>query len=214
MKPSLKSALRRKVDGAPKSTTKQPSKQAASRRPSLGTRTSAEHDVAQGAEHELARDIASVLPSVLSQLSPAEENKLTPSRRAAINARVMQDIAAPTFVADALNVASARWHKAAPGIEVLTLFESANSRARLVRLMPGGCIPGHRHVVDEAAWIVQGSCTVGKTKLQAGDYYMVPAGAAHDDIVSVGRNGCVLLIHGPGFALRSAGAAARGAVGV
>lgn len=90
---------------------------------------------------------------------------------------------------------AAAWTRVSPLIETMVLFENDKTCARLVRLAPGGVVPGHRHEHDEAAWVVEGDCVVGEDYLTVGDYYMVPAGASHADIVSA--RGCMLLVQGP-----------------
>jgi quercetin dioxygenase-like cupin family protein len=134
--------------------------------------------------------VAALLMSVPAKAPAAK-------RRTAMKEALLARVAAlqPTFKKAPLRAPEGAWHSVAPAIQIQTLFDNGHTLARLVRLAAGGVIPGHRHDHDEAAWVLEGSCRVGEAFLTAGDYYMVPAGAAHADIVSA--HGCVLLINGP-----------------
>jgi quercetin dioxygenase-like cupin family protein len=62
----------------------------------------------------------------------------------------------------------------------------------LVRMASGARLPRHRHVTDEQFYMLEGDGHVQGQILQAGDYYLAPAGTVHD--VTYTDGGCLFLL--------------------
>ena len=144
--------------------------------------------------------------ALLSALTP-----IAPRKKAAMamKQKILQNVAATqnTYVSQPLHAASGAWETVAFGIEQQMLFDGDATMARLIRFAPGAIVPAHTHRADEAAWVMQGWCTVGGYRLNTGDYQMVPAGGSHGDIVS--PDGCVLFLHTTKPAASARASAAR-----
>lgn len=144
--------------------------------------------------------------AVLGALTPIAPRK---KAAAAMKQKILKNIAATqsTVVTQPLRASSGTWQTVASGIEQQMLFSGDATMARLIRFAPGAIVPGHQHRADEAAWVMEGWCTVGGYRLNTGDYQMVPAGASHGDIVS--PDGCILFIHTTWPAARASASTAR-----
>jgi quercetin dioxygenase-like cupin family protein len=137
-----------------------------------------------------------LLATLLTSLKPVA---LARTKSAALKKAILADITAtqPVFVRNAIHADPAAWLRVTAGIDYQVLFDNGKTSAQMIRFAPGAISLGHRHQFDEAAMVIEGWCTIGNLRLNTGDYYMVPAGASHDDIVS--PEGCILFLHGPSY---------------
>jgi quercetin dioxygenase-like cupin family protein len=130
---------------------------------------------------------------ILESLTPiAPSEQVQSEMKANLLAKV--EAAKPVTVYNMLDAASTQWESFSPLISYRELFNNGKTTARLIKFAPGGSIPTHRHRDDEAAFVVEGWCTIGELTLRTGDYHMVPTGASHAEIYSA--EGCILFLHG------------------
>jgi quercetin dioxygenase-like cupin family protein len=130
---------------------------------------------------------------VLESLAPvAPSDEAQSSMKTKLLSKV--EAAKPVTVHNILGNQDQQWKVFSPLISYRLLFDNGVTRARLVRFAAGGAIPAHRHKEDEAAFVMEGWCTIGDLTLRTGDYHMVPTGASHAEIYS--PEGCVLFLHG------------------
>jgi quercetin dioxygenase-like cupin family protein len=130
---------------------------------------------------------------ILESLNPIAPTEQAQSEMKA-NLLAKVEAAKPVTIYNMLDKTAAQWQTFSPLISYRVLFDNGKTTARLVRFAPGGAIPAHRHKDDEAAFVVEGWCTIGELTLRTGDYHMVPTGASHAEIYS--SEGCVLFLHG------------------
>lgn len=86
------------------------------------------------------------------------------------------------------------WTEIGPGVEIKVLAPGApaGSRALLLRIAPGGTVPGHPHRFAEHCYVLSGEVRVLGEELVPGDYHLAAAGTTHRDFTS--ESGCLLLI--------------------
>ena len=86
------------------------------------------------------------------------------------------------------------WLRLVPGVTVKELSLDAERRTAtiLMTLAPGSHVAGHDHSGPEDSFVISGSCRIGSTYLNKGDFHHADAGTHHGEIVS--DEGCVLLL--------------------
>jgi quercetin dioxygenase-like cupin family protein len=95
-----------------------------------------------------------------------------------------------------LREAEAIWIEIAPFVEVRELRrdEVAGTHTSLMRMRPGGFVPGHRHEREEEFFVLEGECHIGTHKLVAGDVHIAPAGTVHEPVTT--QTGVLVLLRG------------------
>lgn len=86
------------------------------------------------------------------------------------------------------------WQPAWEGVwlKVLRRDTSLDLQVTLLRMAPGGRIPGHAHVKEEECMVLEGEVLIGAHHLRQGDFHLAHAGARHPDITS--PKGALLLV--------------------
>jgi len=95
-----------------------------------------------------------------------------------------------------LREAEAVWIEIAPFVEVRELRrdEIAGTHTSLMRMRPGGFVPGHRHEREEEFIVLEGECHIGTHRLVAGDVHIAPAGTVHEAVTT--QTGVLVLLRG------------------
>jgi quercetin dioxygenase-like cupin family protein len=127
-------------------------------------------------------------------LRPVE---LPAAQRARLRSRILQQTRAEapagtrTFRAETVE-----WIDLWPGLQarVLHVDEQAGRQTLLLRMQPGGEIPGHRHTQDEEFIVLEGECCIGAHRLTAGDFHTAAAGSWHERTTT--RTGVLVLLRG------------------
>lgn len=135
---------------------------------------------------------ASLLEALLGAL---KEVKLTDAQRRSLRERVLA--AAPESapaLTETVRGASVAWQPAWPGvwIQVLRRETELDLQVTVIRLEPGGQIPGHAHRKEEECLVLDGEVRIGSHPLRRGDFHLVHAGAYHPDITTT--MGALLLV--------------------
>jgi quercetin dioxygenase-like cupin family protein len=86
------------------------------------------------------------------------------------------------------------WRALSPNVraKVLRLDPDGNLQMVLLRLEPGGVIPGHAHTKEEECLVLAGEILIGAHRVGEGDLHIAEPGAAHEDITT--RTGATLLV--------------------
>jgi quercetin dioxygenase-like cupin family protein len=95
-----------------------------------------------------------------------------------------------------LRAAEVVWVEIAPFVEVRELRrdEVAGTHTSLMRMRPGGFVPGHRHEREEEFIVLEGECHIGTHRLVAGDVHIAPAGTVHEPVTT--QTGVLVLLRG------------------
>jgi quercetin dioxygenase-like cupin family protein len=138
--------------------------------------------------------VATVQEALACALKPYE---LSTRQRDDLRARVIQRAREepPTGTAT-IRARNGAWIRIAPFIEVKVLRRDshAGNQTLLMRVQPGGVMPGHRHEQEEELFVLEGECHVGTHKLSAGDAHISAAGSYHEAITT--QTGVVVLLRG------------------
>ena len=104
-------------------------------------------------------------------------------------------VSADTFSAS-VRAGEGNWKLIYPGVEKKTLFTDgvAGYESALFRLAPGGRIPPHTHSKCEECLMLEGELDIDDQRYVAGDYFVMSAGTAHPEIVSL--TGSLLFVRG------------------
>jgi quercetin dioxygenase-like cupin family protein len=88
------------------------------------------------------------------------------------------------------------WIQIAPFVEVRELQRdaAAGTHTSLMRMRPGGFVPGHRHEREEEFIVLEGECHIGTHRLVAGDVHIATAGSWHEPVTT--RSGVLVLLRG------------------
>jgi len=78
------------------------------------------------------------------------------------------------------------WHEQWPGVWVRVLKRdvAADLQIALIRVEPGGRVPGHTHRKDEECLVLEGEILIGTHRLGAGDLHIARAGGHHPEVSS------------------------------
>jgi len=87
------------------------------------------------------------------------------------------------------------WEHVAPGIFCKLLASDVEKHliSMLVRLVPGGKYPGHRHAATEELHLLEGELWIDERKLGPGDYYRAEPGTSDHRVWSETGCTCVLM---------------------
>jgi RNA polymerase sigma factor (sigma-70 family) len=87
------------------------------------------------------------------------------------------------------------WEHVAPGIFCRLLASDTEKHfiSMLVRLVPGGKYPGHRHAATEELHLLEGELWIDERKLSPGDYYRADPGTSDHRVWSETGCTCVLM---------------------
>lgn len=88
------------------------------------------------------------------------------------------------------------WVEIAPFIQVRELHrdEAAGTHTSLMKMLPGGMIPAHRHEKQEDFIVLEGECQIGSHVLRAGDAHIAAPGSWHDAVTTM--TGVLVLLKG------------------
>jgi quercetin dioxygenase-like cupin family protein len=88
------------------------------------------------------------------------------------------------------------WVEIAPFIQVRELHrdKAAGTHTSLMKMLPGGMIPAHRHEKQEEFIVLEGECQIGSHQLRAGDAHIAGPGSWHDAVTTV--TGVLVLLRG------------------
>ncbi len=90
-----------------------------------------------------------------------------------------------------------RWKQVGEGAFIKTLFVDQHKGAvtSLVKLEPGGRLPGHRHLGIEESIIIEGDCHVNGEVLMPGDYRRAMAGTTDSELTT--ERGTIFVLIAP-----------------
>jgi quercetin dioxygenase-like cupin family protein len=81
------------------------------------------------------------------------------------------------------------------GVRIKMLHGNGERLSYLLQLAPGAAIPPHRHPVDEACVVLQGTLHIGDAHVVgAGGFHLAPAGSLHAAVAS--HEGALIFLHG------------------
>ena len=115
-----------------------------------------------------------------------------PSNRDAVN--VDSNVPSPLVEVIGSNLDSLAWQQLAPGIWNFTVPVTRQARGdlRLIKLEPDHKLPEHRHEGEELILVLRGSCRVGVSTYETGDFAELDDENKHSMIAE--QEGCILLI--------------------
>lgn len=89
------------------------------------------------------------------------------------------------------------WEEFADGVFIKYLFvnRARGTTTSLLRILPGGRIPAHRHSGIEEIFVIDGDCQINSESLGPGDYRCAQAGSADRTLTS--EHGATVLVLGP-----------------
>jgi len=132
--------------------------------------------------------------ALVAAIRPAE---LPPAKRAELRRRMLADARAQAPEGTrTLRAGEGEWLPLDDKIRIRVLHRdaAANRQTLLMRVAPGGRMPGHRHTQVEEFLVLEGECHIGTHRLRAGDMHVADAGSWHDDITT--ETGVLVLVHG------------------
>jgi quercetin dioxygenase-like cupin family protein len=88
------------------------------------------------------------------------------------------------------------WIEIAPFVQVRELHRdnAAGMHTSLLKMLPGGVIPAHRHEKQEEFIVLEGECHIGSHQLRAGDAHIAAPGSWHDAVTTM--TGVLVLLKG------------------
>jgi anti-sigma factor ChrR (cupin superfamily) len=101
-----------------------------------------------------------------------------------VQGKIETQSASPQFRSVRLN--EGRWKQVGEGAFIKTLFvdQHKGSVTSLVKIEPGGRLPGHRHLGIEESIIIEGDCRVNGEVLLPGDYRRAMAGTTDSELTT------------------------------
>lgn len=157
---------------------------------------------------ELASSAEAIWPPDLAEEVLLELQPIAPpaDRAEALKASLLERVRMETVAAtrqaatgeirnaDTVTIRAAKddWVEIVPRVKMKRLHRDGDARTYLLRLEPGGVVPGHRHDGAEECLVVEGEVSMGELSVAAGDYHVALAGSVHPDMYS--RNGALLFI--------------------
>lgn len=133
-----------------------------------------------------------LMGAITADLTPAQ---FTTDRRNQLRARMLSEArnTAPpgTYT---IRKDHGPWQRLNSYIEFRTLRVDSNAGTQtlMLKVAPGGQLPGHYHRQEEELFVLEGECMIGNHKLAQGDAHFVSAGEYHDSITSA--TGVTLLL--------------------
>jgi len=129
----------------------------------------------------------------LSEIYPA------PAANASLKARILKRVrndglssATEPEGTVTIRANAGEWVAVAPGVHMKRLHRDGEARTFLVKIDPGGVLPGHRHEGDEECIVLEGEAFLGDVRVSAGDYHLASRGTQHGALTS--RTGALLFI--------------------
>jgi len=136
----------------------------------------------------------SILLALGAAVKPAE---LSQEQRDRMRLRVLDEArhAAPEGTTTR-RAAESPWIAIAPKVQVRQLARDHLSRTHmsLLRMLPGGIIPAHRHELEETFVVLEGDCHIGHHYLGTGDAHTAAAGSWHEAVTT--QAGVLVLLKG------------------
>lgn len=85
-----------------------------------------------------------------------------------------------------IRAAEGSWQTVSAGAAIKVLFENPDDgyRSFLLRMEPGGRLPGHVHAYTEECLVLEGELIIGETRYVAGDFHVAHPGSRHQDLTS------------------------------
>ncbi|MFQ5674927.1 MAG: cupin domain-containing protein [bacterium] len=80
-------------------------------------------------------------------------------------------------------------------VKILFTDKERNQTTMLLRMAPGGVLPGHLHEGAEELFVLEGSCLAEGIKLNVGDYHRAESGSTHGETTT--ETGCLMLLISP-----------------
>lgn len=77
-------------------------------------------------------------------------------------------------------------------VKVLRHDVSLDLQVIVLRMAPGGRVPGHAHIKEEECMVLESEVLIGTQRLRKGDFHLAHAGAHHPDITT--PTGALLLV--------------------
>lgn len=142
----------------------------------------------------MSRRSKTLQESLAAGVRPAE---LGVEQRARLRRRILEEAREqPPEGTRTLRVDEGAWIQIAPFVEVRELRrdEALGTHTSLMRMHPGGVVPGHRHTREEEFIVLEGECHIGTHKLVAGDVHIAAAGSWHEPVTT--RSGVLVLLRG------------------
>ena len=167
-------------------------------------------DASKNASERTAGEVDAVNPLAPESLAPLMlglgEIHPEPAANASLKARILQRArnegrsnAGEPEGTTTIRADGGEWVAVAPGVHMKRLHRDGEARTFLLKIDPGGTLPGHRHEGDEECIVLEGEAFLGDERVSVGDYHLAPRGTQHGALTS--RTGALLF-------LRSAAAAA------
>ncbi len=85
-----------------------------------------------------------------------------------------------------IRAAEGSWQSVSAGAAIKILFENPDDgfRSFLLRLEPGGRLPGHVHAYTEECLVLEGELIIAGTRFAAGDFHVAHPGSEHEELTS------------------------------
>lgn len=96
-----------------------------------------------------------------------------------------------------VRAADGAWEEFGERVFIKQLFvnQARGTTTSLLRILPGGRVPAHRHSGIEEIFVIDGDCQINSESLGPGDYRCAPAGSADRSLTS--EHGTTVLVLGP-----------------
>ncbi len=147
----------------------------------------------------MTRKIESVLPENLQTalLLAIPPQKIPQAREARLKQRILAKVAKPVNDSETMfytvRAGGGTWTPIAERVDMQILYDDGVAQSWLLRMQADSRLPPHAHASgDEECLVLQGSCYLGDTFMQQGDYQLARKGSRHGEVFSEG--GCMLFI--------------------
>ena len=123
-------------------------------------------------------------------------HELSAQQHERMRQRVMRSVAGKPAGTTTVHASGGEWVALTPLVmmKVLRIDAQAGNQTVMVRALPGGRLPRHRHSHDEEFIVLEGECRIGNLELRAGDAHFAAAGSWHDEITT--DTGVLVLVRG------------------
>ncbi len=159
----------------------------------------------------MTKKIETTLPETLeaSLLLAVPPQSMPPARQAKLKQRILSTVAAPAASGDSqfctVRAGGGTWVPIADRVDMQVLHDDGVRQSWLIRMQADTRLPAHTHDGDEESLVLEGSCYLGDTFMQRGDYQLARSGSRHGEVFS--EHGCLLFIrsaarHGASHATR------------
>ena len=131
--------------------------------------------------------LQSLVASWQERLGQLADRRTAEAPSASVWAAIASGIAeAPIPNTTTIRAAEGSWQNVSPGTDIKVLFENPDDgyRSFLLRMEPGGRLPGHIHAYTEECLVLKGELIIGETRYVAGDFHVAHPGSRHEDLTS------------------------------